>query len=153
LSVINLEDFPNTPIAELAKQIPGLTLRRAYRYAEPTARLLVSASAVQADVRVETQEVLSIGEDRTLLSSQLSVQIARAGIFKLSFVLPRDFEVESLTGQALSHWTELKSDNDRIITLHLRGKTEGAQSFSITLAGPGVGNRKEWEAPRLVFRE
>jgi len=153
LSAINLEDFPSALVAEMARQIPGLTLRRAFRYAESTARVILAASAVQADVRVETQEVLSLGEDRTVLASQLTVQIARAGIFKLSFALPTDFEVESLTGPALSHWTELKADDSRIITLHLRGKTEGAQSFSITLTGPGTGNRKDWEAPRLVFRE
>src|SRR5205085_8742171 len=128
------------------------TIRRAFRYAEANARLILSASAVQADVRVETQETLSLGEDRTVLASQLNVQIARAGIFKLSFLLPTDFEVESLTGPSLSHWTELKMEAERIVTLHLKGKTEGAQSFSVTLAGPGTSNRKQWEAPRLVFR-
>ncbi len=153
LSAINLEDFPGAILTETAKQFPGLTLRRAFRYAESTARLVVSASAVQPDVRVETQETLSLGEDRTVLASQLLVHITRAAIFKLSLPLPRDFEVESLSGAALSHWTELKTGGERIITLHLRGKTEGDQSFSVTLAGPGVGNRKEWEAPRLVLRE
>ncbi len=153
LSAINLEDFPAALLAETAKQIPGLTLRRAFRYADAAARVVLSASAVQPDVRVETQETFSLSEDRTVLASQLQVHIARAGIFKLSFPLPRDFEVESLTGAALSHWTELKTETERIITLHLRGKTEGDQVFSITLTGPGTANRKDWEAPRLVFRE
>jgi hypothetical protein len=75
-----------------------LTLRRAFRYSAPAAQVVLSASAVQPDVRVETQEVLSLGEDRTLLASRLSVRIARAGIFKPSFPLPPDFEVESLSG-------------------------------------------------------
>lgn len=153
LSTINLEDFPAGLIGEAGKQIPGLTLRRAYRYTDAEAKIVLTASAVQPDVRVETQETLSLGEDRTVLASQLAVHIARAGIFKLSFELPVDFEVESLTGSALSHWTELKADDKRIITLHLRGKTEGNQQFSIALAGPGTGTRQEWEAPRLVLRE
>ncbi len=153
LSAINLEDFPAALVAEISKQIPGLTLRRAFRYSESSARLILSASAVQPDIRVETLETFSLGEDRSVLASQLAVHITRAGIFKLSFPLPADYEVESLTGPALSHWTELKADNQRIITLHLRGKNEGDQAFSITLAGPGTGNRKEWEAPRLAFRE
>jgi hypothetical protein len=153
LSAINLEDFPTALVTETAKQMPGLTLRRAFRYAESTAQLILAASAVQPDVRVETQETLSLGEDRTVLASQLTAHITRAGIFKLSFALPADFEVESLSGAALSHWTELKSGSERIITLNLRGKTEGDQTFSISLAGPGMANRKEWEAPRLVLRE
>ncbi len=153
LSAINLEDFPSGITAEIGKQIPNLTVRRTFRYSAVETTIMISASAVQPDVRVETQETLSLGEDRTVLASQMNLQITRAGIFKLSFVLPQDFEVESLTGPALSHWTELKTDGERIITLHLRGKTEGSQQFSISLAGPGIGTRKEWKAPRLTLRE
>ncbi|MEW6157650.1 MAG: hypothetical protein AB1813_09470, partial [Verrucomicrobiota bacterium] len=153
LSAINLEDFPASLIAEAAKQIPGLTLRRAFRYADATARLVLAASAVQPDVRVETHETLSLGEDRHVLAVQFVAHIARAGIFKLSFALPADYEIESVSGQALSHWTELKSGNDRIITLHLRGKTEGDQNFSLTLTSPGMGSRAEFVAPRVSFRE
>jgi hypothetical protein len=153
LSTINLDDFPAALLADLAKQIPGLTLRRAFSGAEAGSLLVLSAAAVQPDVQVETQETLSLGEDRTVLASQLLVHITKAGIFKLSFALPTDFEVEALTGPALSHWTELKTGPERIITLHLRGKTEGDQQFSVALAGPGLGNRKEWEAPRLTLRE
>ncbi len=153
LSAINLEDFPAVAVAENVRQIPGLTLRRAFRYADPSSRLVLSASAVQPDVRVETQETFSLGEDRSVLADQLSVHITRAGLFKLSFVLPPEYEVESLTGPALSHWTELKVGSDRIITLHLKGKTEGDHTFSASLAGPGTANRKQWEAPRLILRE
>ncbi|MEI7732755.1 MAG: hypothetical protein WCO56_24500 [Verrucomicrobiota bacterium] len=153
MSVINLEDFPPAINAETARQIPGLTVRRAYRYSEATAQLTISAAAVQPDVRVDTQDTLSLGEDRTLLVSQLSVNIARAGIFKLTFALPADFEVETLTGTALSHWTEMKAEGGRVITMHLRGKTEGNTTFNITLTGPGLANKKTWEAPRLTLRE
>jgi hypothetical protein len=166
LSRIVLEDFPSPIVAESAKQVAGLTLRRAFRYSAATSRVVVAASAVQPEVRVETKETVSLGEDRTLLASELMVHITKAGVFKLSFLLPRDFEVESLSGAALSHWTELKPaaapaaegavpvpPGERLITLHLRGKTEGDQLFNITLTGPGVGNRKQWEAPRLILRE
>jgi hypothetical protein len=153
LSAINVEDFPTALVTDTAKQFPGIALRRAFRYSEASSQVVISAAAVQPDVRVETQETLSLGEDRTVLASKLTAHITRAGIFKLSFPLPSDFEVESLSGDALSHWTELKSGAERIITMHLQGKTEGDQAFSITLTGPGMGQRKEWEAPRLVLRE
>jgi len=153
LSVINIEDFPADLVADASAQVPGLALRRAFRYSTAGADIVLSASAVRPDVRVESQDTLSLGEDRALLASQLAVHIARAGIFKLSFVLPADFEIESLTGPALSHWTELKEETNRIITLNLRGKTEGSQSFSVALSGPGVGKRAQWEAPRLAIRE
>jgi hypothetical protein len=155
-SPINLEDFPGDVAQSLAAQIPGLTVRRAFRYAEPSATASLKASAVEPDVRVETQDTLSLGEDRTVLAANATVDITRAGIFKLSFLMPAGFDVESISGAALSHWTESKSDAGRAITLNLRGKTEGRQQFAISLAGPGVKASRQttaWSVPQLALRE
>jgi hypothetical protein len=152
-SPINLEDFPGNMVSTLQPQIPGLTLRRAFRYADTKAAASLKASAVEPDVRVETQDTLSLGDDRTVLAANATVNITRAGIFRLSFVMPAGFDVESISGSALSHWTELKSDAGRVITLHLGGKTEGQQQFAISLAGPGVKATNAWTVPQLILRE
>jgi hypothetical protein len=152
-SPINLEDFPGTLAASLQAQFPGLTVRRAFRYADAKASASLKASAVEPDVRVETQDTLSLGEDRIVLAANATVDITRAGIFRLSFVLPPGLDVESVTGSALSHWTELKTDTGRVITLHLRGKTEGQQQFAISLAGPGVKATNNWAVPQILVRE
>ena len=153
LAPINLEDFPGNIAPVLAAQIPGLTVRRAFRYADVKATAAVKASAVEPDVRVESQDTLSLGEDRALLAVNATVEITRAGIFRLSFALPAGMDVESIAGKALSHWTELKTDAGRIITMHLRGRTEGQQQFAISLTGPGLKAAKAWAAPQLIFRE
>jgi hypothetical protein len=153
LSPINLEDFPGSALITLQSQIPGLTVRRAFRYSDARATLKLKASAVEPDVRVETQQTLSLGEDRTVLALNAAVEITRAGIFRLSFVLPVGFDVETIGGAAMSHWTELKSDDGRIITLHLKGKTDGQQQFNISLAGAGVRATNGFVVPRVVFRE
>ena len=153
LSAINIEDFASSPVQVLAPQIPGLTVRRAYRYAESNAGAVLRASAVEADIRVETEETLSLGEDRTLLATQVKASVSRAGIFRLSFVLPAGFEMESVSGPMLSHWTELKVDTNRIVTLHLKGKTEGDAPFNITLIGPGSKAGLGWVVPKLLVRE
>jgi hypothetical protein len=153
LSPINLEDYPGDLVARMQGQIAGLTVRRAFRYSDPRTTASLKASAVQPDVRVENQNTLSLGEDRTVLAVNAAVNITRAGIFRLSFVLPTGFDVDAISGGALSHWTELKSDAGRIITLHLTGKTEGQQQFAISLAGPGVKAASGWSVPKLVFRE
>jgi hypothetical protein len=150
---INLEDFPGNAVSALQPQIPGLTLRRAFRYADPAATASLKASAVEPDVRVETQDTLSLSEDRTVLAANATVNITRAGIFRLSFVMPAGFDVESISGSALSHWTELKTDAGRVITLHLGGKTLGTNVFSIGLAGPGVKATNAWTVPQLILRE
>ncbi len=153
LSAINLEDFPANVAPVLAAQIPGLTVRRAFRYADPKATAVVKASAVEPDVRIESQDTFSLGEDRALLAVNATVDITRAGIFRLSFLLPTGMDVESIAGKALSHWTELKTDAGRIITMHLKGRTEGPQEFAISLTGPGMKSAKAWVAPQLIFRE
>jgi hypothetical protein len=152
-SPINLEDFPAELVASLQSQVPGLTVRRAFRYAGTNAVASLKASPVEPDIVVENQATLSLGEDRTVLASEALVNISRAGIFRLSFVLPAGFDVESISGSALSHWTESKTDAGRVITLHLNGKTEGQQKFSLSLAGPGVKATRAWTVPQWVVRE
>jgi hypothetical protein len=152
LSPINLEDFPDA-VAAFRGQFPGLALRRAFRYSDAAASLSLRASAVEPDVRIEANDTLSLGEDHTTLADSFTADIRKAGIFSLSFVMPRGFDVDSISGAALSQWTELKTNDDRIITLHLSGKTVGLQSFSITLAGPGVKTARGWNVPQVVLRE
>jgi hypothetical protein len=153
LSAINLEDFPPGLVASLQPQIAGLTLRRAFRYGDAAATVSLKASAVEPDIRVESQDTVSLGEDRTVLAANTTVAINRAGIFRLSFVMPASFDVESISGSAMSHWTESTSGTNRVITLHLNGKTEGQQQFAISLAGPGVRATNGWAVPQLVLRE
>jgi hypothetical protein len=153
LAPINLEDFPGNLAPVLAPQIPGLTVRRAFRYADVKATAKLEASAVQPDVRVESQQTLSLGEDRAVLAVDATASITRAGIFSLSFALPDGMDVDSITGQSVSHWTELKTDAGRIITMHLRGRTEGQQQFSISLTGPGMKSARAFTAPQILLRE
>jgi hypothetical protein len=110
-----------------------------------------------------------LGEDRIVLAASLTVDITRAGIFRLSFALPAVMDVEAISGSALSHWTEQAltrpsatlspSDGERdevrgrLITLHLRGKTIGQQTFAVSLAGLGVKAKQGWTVPQLVLRE
>ena len=72
----------------LEAQIRGLTVRRAYSYKDPKLTAAMKASAVEPDVVVETQSTLSLGEDRVVLAANVNVEITRAGIFRLSFLLP-----------------------------------------------------------------
>ncbi len=153
LSRINLEDFPNDLIAEAAKQVSGLTLRRAFRYADAMATIGLSADAVEPDIRVLSRQNLLLSEDRVVLGANLTVNITRAGVFNLSFALPAGMDVESLTGEALSHWTELMANGQRIVKLHLNGKTEGQIAFAVSLVGSGTAGKANVAAPRLSLIE
>lgn len=151
---LNLEDFPFERLSKCAEVSHRLTPRRAYRYADPASRLRLGIVAVEPDVRVTSRESLSLGEDRILLAAELQVSVTRAGVFQLSFPLPDTMEVETLTGDSLSHWNESDDENGtRLVTLHLKDKLMGTHSFEATLVGPGARPGKQWPAPRLALRE
>jgi len=153
LTPINLEDFPVDVLSSVGSTIPGLGVRRVFRYSDSKGELQMKAVAVESDVRVESVQTLSLGEDRILLAATMGVEVTRAGIFKLSFVLPSKLDIESVSGAAMSHWTELKSGEERVITIHLKGRSEGRLQFAITLAGAGMKSAKGWGVPNLAFRE
>ena len=108
-SAINLEDFPGNAAAVLQPEIPGLNVRRAFRYSDTSALITLKASAVEPNVRVQSEDTLSLGEDRTVLADNLTADITQAGVFDLSFLMPVGFDVESISGPALSQWTETRS--------------------------------------------
>ena len=153
LAPINLEDFPVVMTRSVQGEFAGLTVRRAYRYSGRAEGLTLKASAVQPDIRVTTNQRLSLGEDRSVLLVNLAAQITRAGVFKLSFTLPTGLEIESITGNALSHWTDIEDGDDTVVTLHLKGKTEGNAKFEVNLAGAGLEKTESWQVPRVAIRE
>lgn len=153
LSPLNLEDFPTALMESLQSQILGLTLRRSYRTADHLAQPAIAASAVQPEVRAEARQTLSLADDRTVLAVNLTVAITRAGLFRLSFVLPSGLEVESIAGEAMTHWTQVRTENGPVVTLHLRSNTEGEKQFGLTLVGPGAKPIRGWAIPQFALRE
>jgi hypothetical protein len=150
---VNLEDFPKIPLAGVSGDSGEWVVRRAFRYTEPEATVALSVAAVDPDIRVVSTNTLSVSEDRTLLSVRAAVEIARTGVFKLSFAVPEGMDVETVSSAAMTHWTQVRSGEERIVTLHLRGRTEGRLEFSVTLVGGGIRDQEDWPAPRLIVRE
>ncbi len=148
LSLVNLGDFD-------ASLLPNkqAVLHRVYRYGAEGGSLAVRVAPVASEVRVISKQVLSLGEERVVLAVNFAAEIARAGLFQLSFPLPQGLEIESLTGSALHHWAELTEEGQRNIILHLNGKTIGTQAFSLTLAGAAPTGLADWEIPRFDLRE
>ncbi len=146
LSAVNLSDFD-------ASLVPGgQTLHRVFRYGEEGGLVALRAAPVSPEVRVTTQQVLSLGDERIVLNVNVVAEITRAGLFQLSFPLPTGLEIESLTGTALHHWAELAEDDQNQIILHLNGKTIGRQEFAITMTGAAPSDG-DWELPRFFVNE
>ena len=148
LSLVNVGDFDSEILDERAA-----TLHRVYRYSDQGGTLKLSVAAVTPEVRVNTKQIFSLGDERVLLAITAAVDISRAGLFRLSFPLPDGFEVESLSGNSLSHWTDITEEDGRKVVMHLNGKTLGAQTFTISLTSVTPDAGKDWELPRFQLQE
>ena len=147
MSPVNLGDFDPAMVPK------GVVVHRVYRYGSDAGELTVRVAPVEPEVRVVSKQVLSLGDERVLLNVNFSAEIARAGLFQLSFPLPDGFEVESLSGQGLHHWAELTEDDQRKIILHLNGKTLGKQLFSLSLTSAAPEDVDQWQVPRFELNE
>jgi len=152
LSPVNIEDFDAALISR------GTILRRVFRYADAATAaadspLTVTVGPVLPEVRAVWQQRLSIAGERTVLAADLTAQILRAGIFKLSLPIPEGFDVETASGPALAQWSEIEEDGTDVLRLDLNGRTIGAQNFAVTLVSTGLGSRVSWPVPRLGLTE
>ena len=148
MSAVNLGDFDNRLVID-----PQAVLHRVFRYASGNPAVSVRVASVDPEVRVVSKQVLSLGDERVVLGVRFVTEISRAGLFQLSFRLPDGLEVESLSGDALHHWSELIDGDTRQIVLHLNGKTIGTQSFSLTLTGTTPSQVEQWRIPRFELNE
>ncbi len=153
LSRVNPEDFNGRLLPRDKQGNPLALLQHAFRYGAEKVAARVKVAAVAPELRAESWQLVSLGEDRLVVSTDLSVTITRSGVFRLTVEVPDGLEIETATGEGLSHWTEGKSDGKRVVTLHLSGKTMGRRDFNLTLTGRPPGAREKWQVPRLFLRD
>jgi hypothetical protein len=153
LSPVNTQDFEPALIPRGRDGQPLAAVQQAWRYGREGGRVNLKVAPVAAEVRVASRQVFSLDDDRLVIAADLNVAITRVGLFQLSFVLPAGLEVEALSGPSLNHWTEATENAQRIITLHLNGRTIGDQRFNLTLAGAAPRAQDGWIVPRLQLRE
>lgn len=147
-SQVNIGDFDESLIQEASAVV-----HRVFRYGSDQGEISVRVAPVSPEIRVVSRQVLSLGDERVVLSVNFAVEITRTGLFQLSFMLPTGLEIESLSGASLHHWSEVAENGERKIVLHLNGKTQGTQNFALTLTGPAPEDTAEWEVPRFALNE
>lgn len=149
MSQVNADDFPRQDLPKNREGNGYIAPVAVYRYGTGEASLKIRVTEVEAELRVETHQVLSLATERVLLAIDLEVNITRAGVFRLVAELPAGMEVETVSGSALSDWTESMNGAQRLLTLQLLGRTMGQQSFNITLTGAATGAKEKWSVPRF----
>ncbi|HSP41782.1 MAG TPA: hypothetical protein VLO11_02825, partial [Luteolibacter sp.] len=152
LSRVNPEDFDARLLPHSKEGQPLAILQHAFRYGADTAQARLKVTAVAPELRAESWQLVSLGEDRLVIATDLAIHITRAGVFRLDLDVPSGLEIESATGEGLSHWTEADTDGKRVLTFHLTGKTIGLRNFNLTLTGRPTGAQENWSVPRVSLR-
>lgn len=154
MPVVNLDDFDASLVPAGADKQPLAVLQRVFRYQSDAGTVSLRVAPVEPEVRMTSMQVVSLGDDRMVLAADLAVAVTRAGVFRLTLEVPKGLEVEALSGPAVSHWTEGTGEKgERLVTLHLNGRTLGEQTIAASLVGPPAGSQPSWQVPRLVLRE
>ena len=154
LSKVNPSDFNSSLIPVDASNQPVAVLLHAFRYGVAKASLSLRVNPVAPELRANIWQLVSLGEDRLLVTADIDVLITRSGVFRLQLEIADALEVESATGEGLSHWTQMKGENGlRVVTLHLNGKSIGSRSFSLALVGRPVTESKEWMVPKVMLQD
>ena len=155
LTSVNIKDFSSALLAnDKRSATEQVVLRHAYRFGTTGGSIAFTVAPVNPEVRVHSRQVVSLGEERLVFAIDLTVDITRAGLFRLSLPLPSEFDIDGVSGEALSHWTEAtEQDGQRVATLHLKGRTLGRQQFTLSLSSPAPVAQPDWLVPQFVLRE
>ncbi len=151
MSAVNLEDFDPAMLGKLEGETDPLVLHRVYRYGADAASVALRVTAVEPEVRMSSRQTLSLGEERLVLSVDLTTTVTRAGLFQLRFPVPAGLDVEAISGSHLDHWSEVTENNTRLVVLHLNGRSMGELTFAITLSGASPGAQANWVVPRFTL--
>ena len=151
LSRVNPEDFDRKLLPRDKAGNPLALLQNAFRYGSGEVVAQVKVAAVAPEIRAEFWQLVSLGEDRLVVSTDLSVTISRSGVFRLLVDVPEGLDVETVTGEGLSQWAV--STDKRLLTLHLAGKTMGKREFNPTMTARSPGAQEKWQVPRMSLRD
>jgi len=161
---MNIEDFSSAVVkAALGSgRRDRVTIRRALRYSRPMAvAVSVHAEQVLPEIRVQEQGALSIADERIVLSTRISLAIAKSGIFSVRLGIPEDFDVETLSGKDVSHWDEIApGDADvedigggRGVTVHFNRRVNDKTEINLVVARMEKGIEALVTVPRVHVAE
>lgn len=153
-------------------------VRRAYRYQQPPVAIPIAATRVEPELRATEEARVDITDERVVLSSRLQIDIAKAGVFTVTLELPEGFDIDSLTGDEVSHWDEVKdafvvppsggigdaanmetkippeggTTNPRSVAVHFTRQAQGQRNLNVNLSRQEKGRLDEVDIPRIAVR-
>ena len=111
-------------------------LAGAYQFLKPDFALSVRVETLQPQIEATVRNRARIGAEQTSLMSQVDYTIKRAGVFALRVALPKDFRVETVTGDEIAQWSERTENDTRVLEVRLKQRTLGNCALQLQLVRP-----------------
>ncbi|MBN2684893.1 MAG: hypothetical protein JXR40_06405 [Pontiellaceae bacterium] len=143
LSGINVDDAARL----LSVNVEG-RVKRAFRYNQLPFSVQISADEVLPELRLEEATSLDVATEQIRLSSRLNVTVAKSGVFSLRLQIPDGFDIDSLTGEAVSHWDEVSGDM-REVVVNFKNQVLGTIPLNLVLSRSGRDLESSFAMPRV----
>jgi hypothetical protein len=155
LSGIHLGDFGLSPfeaIMNAAAASGAVEVKQAFRYPRRPASGRVRAERVTPEIRVVENSSVDISDERIVLASRLQLSIAKAAVFSVRLDLPEDFDIDTLTGEDVAHWDEVREEG-RGVLVHFKRPALGERAVNLVISRMERGVEPAITVPRLVVRD
>ncbi len=143
LGGINVDDA-----ARLLQAGHGGAIKRAFRYGRLPFAARVSADAVLPELRLVEESNLDIAAEQLRLTSRLSVGVGKSGIFALRIRIPDGFDIDTLGGEAVSHWDEVVT-GQREVVVNFKRQVLGTVPLNLVLSRSGRDLERDLTMPRI----
>jgi hypothetical protein len=108
-------------------------LAGAYQFLKPDFALSVRVEPLQPQIEAILRNHVRIGTEQVHLTAQVDYTIKRAGVFSLRLAMPRDFRLESVTGNEIAQWVEKADGDHRVLEVALKQRTLGSHALQVSL--------------------
>lgn len=143
LSAINIGDS-----AKLLSVSAEGAIKRAFRYNLLPFSVKVSADEVLPELRLVEDSSLDVASEQMRLTSRLNLTVAKSGIFSLRIRIPEGFDVDSLTGDAVSHWDEVGTGSGEVV-VNFNRQILGSVPLNLVMSRSGRDLEPEFDLPRI----
>ncbi|PCJ56021.1 MAG: hypothetical protein COA79_20120 [Planctomycetota bacterium] len=156
-SKMNISDFKNKihehRVSFSALQSKsGNKIRHAFRTTSVGQSLVIKAKEVLPEIRTFENASFSISDDRLVYNGEFKLIISKAGLFSAALQLPRNYDIDNISGHSVSHWDDVDNGKFREVQIHFKSKLLGEVPLKITLSKPQSELPKKIDLPKILYK-
>jgi len=131
----------------------GIEMFQVYQFITTPFQIGIQASMVQRKIKAETQSILRVGQTEADLEMRINVEVGRRALYMLSFDIPKDIKIESLTAGLDETYTQEEINGIQRVQLYF--PTGVANDFSIIFKAEltDYSGADEWSIPKIKIND